>query len=764
MSRIRMAVEIHNLSGHELTLVGSAFEVGSWTDPWEPRARVANGAREEFRAEGDLTVVATTGTEGNVRYAVGGDESRQLYVHWNSPLVESDYGNTFHVWAPGGYDVVHTGGQGHEARLTITLQPSTRHAVAGFAPSTHGLHFGNGWSDLPAMTVGWIWNRLLEHLTGGAARRLGIGTVDESWLPVTSAAQGLCGGMVFTVMDYWAAGVRPPSTRTNPSTESDPLFRHIRDRLRDSFDITGSGHRWLAYSSPHYPNGDEGVIQTAGLARGRSWITYRDEWPRIRADIDAGHLSPVGLIQTDQLAVGDNHQVLAYAYQRDGQRVSLWIYDPNVPDDDHVVLEFDVTDTAGEVHVRRTSHGVPRPGKRIFAIFRMDGYSPVRPPAVRTPVTIAALHTRPGIEGSLALFAADEHGTALSMHWPDDASGSWSAWYPVGEGRFDPSTPITAVTTRTRPEGAVTLFTLRPDGKVWSTFFPSTTSPTAWSGWFALGENTFALGATVTAVRTRDAVDGSVTLFVPGLDGRVWSCFWPAGPTGADWSGWFPIGDAVFPVGAPITAVRSRLGLEGSISLYVTGNDGRVWSTFWPADPTGTDWSGWFALDGGPFPPGAPVAASHTRPGLDGSISLFVSGNDGQAWSTFWPKAPGSLEWSTWFPLGGVLTPGAPVTAVRPRIGVEGSVTLVAVGQDGRVWSCYWPAPSSSDWSGWFALGENTFPLGATVTAVRPRDEPDGSVTLVVVGHDGRTWSCYWPDTAGLWSGWFPLGDAVLSR
>jgi hypothetical protein len=209
---------------------------------------------------------------------------------------------------------------------------------------------------------------------------LGIFAVSDDWLPITHADAGLCGGMVFAVKDYFAARRLPPARTTAPDSADDPVFQFIRDRLRDSFDLTGSGHRWLGYSSPHYPNGDEGVFQAVGLTRGRSWVTYRDEWPRIRDDIDAGNPSPIGLIQTDTLDIGKNHQVLTYAYQRDGQVVTLWIYDPNYPDRDDIRLEFDVTDTAGNVHVTRYGQASE---PRIFAIMRLDGYLPAHGPEGR---------------------------------------------------------------------------------------------------------------------------------------------------------------------------------------------------------------------------------------------------------------------------------------------------------------------------------------------------------------------------------------------
>ena len=238
------------------------------------------------------------------------------------PINRSQYGNTFHIWAPPRWEVSHWGGQGHEAELETRLRRTARRSVPNFNPHGRGFVFSNSWSsDLPAISVGFLWNRLFESLPGPLGD-LGISRViDENWLPITHADAGLCGGMVYTVMDYYQHHLLPPEQSTNPSSPDDALFKYIRDRLLDSFDVTGQGHRYLGYSSPHYPNGDEGVIQNvAGLARGRSWVTYREEWPRIQADIDAGKLSPMGLIQTDNLDVGSNHQVLAYAYEKSGQK------------------------------------------------------------------------------------------------------------------------------------------------------------------------------------------------------------------------------------------------------------------------------------------------------------------------------------------------------------------------------------------------------------------------------------------------------------
>jgi hypothetical protein len=141
-----------------------------------------------------------------------------------------------------------------------------------------------------------------------------------------------------------------------------------------------------------------------------------------------------------------------------------------------------------------------------------------------------------------------------------------------------------------------------------------------------------------------------VSLYAPGLDGRVWSAFWPKTAGSTDWSGWFPIGDNKFAPGATITAVHPR-SLDGAVSLYAPGLDGRIWSAFWPKTAGSTDWSGWFPIGDNKFVPGATITALHPR-SLDGAVSLYAPGLDGRVWSAFWPKTAGSTDWSGWFPIG----------------------------------------------------------------------------------------------------------------
>jgi hypothetical protein len=382
-SRIRMYVYITNETEHTLSLTSRELESGEFTDDWYPPGVIQPGQRVGFQGEGDLFLTGTTGTEGRVRYNIDADDGGELYIHWNSPLIESQYGNTFHIWAPPGWEVTHSGGQGHRAELEIRLRRTGLRAVPDFHPHGRGIPFLNDWSaDLGAVYIGQVINALFA-LEPGVLGELGVEPVDDqAFGPITHADTGFCGGMVFTVMDYHANHLLPTTMTMSPTDESDLVYQHCRDRLWDSFDVHGQGHRYLGYSSPLYPNGDEGVSQTAGLARGRSWVTYRDAMSDIQADIDAGRLSPLGLIRSDELDIGQNHQVLAWAYEKSGQDVTLHIYDPNEGQKD-VTFKFNITATDGEVHIERFVEGTLNNDKRIFCIFRTNGYVAKMPPMGR---------------------------------------------------------------------------------------------------------------------------------------------------------------------------------------------------------------------------------------------------------------------------------------------------------------------------------------------------------------------------------------------
>ena len=260
-----------------------------------------------------------------------------------------------------------------------------------------------------------------------------------------------------------------------------------------------------------------------------------------------------------------------------------------------------------------------------------------------------------------------------------------------------------------------------------------------WSGlndrWRNIG-GVFPTNAPVTAIARKP---GILDLFITGNDGRVYTSWFVEGQS--DWSGlndlWRNIG-GVFPPGAPVTAVARKSGI---LDLFITGNDGRVYTSWWVEGQS--DWSGlndrWRNI-GGVFPRGAPVTAVARKPGI---LDLFITGNDGRVYTSWFVE--GQSDWSglndRWRNIGGVFPPGAPVAAVARKPGI---LDLFITGNDGRVYTS-WFVEGQSDWSGlndrWRNIG-GVFPNAAALGAVARR--PD-QLDVFVTGNDGRVYTSWWP-------------------
>jgi hypothetical protein len=190
-------------------------------------------------------------------------------------------------------------------------------AVPRFLPSQHGFRFANRWPAGPTVTFGPLDPRIL-----------GVG----------DASAGLCGGMVAVVRDLFEAGIAIPADAEPPANGS-PRFRAIVRRQVESLD-------WLRVPLRFYDlqaaRADPPRGFSAALGRKPARIVaVRDEWPKIRADIDAGRAPIVGLVRVagwSPRLLTANHQVLAYAYDADAVGFRIRVYDPNHPGRDDVEL------------------------------------------------------------------------------------------------------------------------------------------------------------------------------------------------------------------------------------------------------------------------------------------------------------------------------------------------------------------------------------------------------------------------------------------
>jgi hypothetical protein len=314
-----------------------------------------------------------------------------------------------------------------------------------------------------------------------------------------------------------------------------------------------------------------------------------------------------------------------------------------------------------------------------------------------------------------------------------------------------PTPPNASISAVARKPENLDLFITGNDGRVYTSWWFAGSD---WSGindnWRSIG-GIFPPGAPVSAVARKPE---NLDLFITGNDGRVYTSWWFAG---SDWSGindnWRSIG-GIFPPGAPVSAVARK---PENLDLFITGNDGRIYTSWWFA---GSDWSGindnWRPI-GGFFPVGAPVSAVARQPGI---LDLFVVGNDGRVYTSWFVE--GVSDWSgindSWRPIGGFFPVGAPVSAVARQPGI---LDLFVVGNDGRVYTS-WFVEGVSDWSGindsWRPIG-GFFPVGAPVSAVARQP---GILDLFVVGNDGRVYTSWFVEGVSDWSGindsWRPIG------
>jgi hypothetical protein len=240
----------------------------------------------------------------------------------------------------------------HVPKLEEEKKKRKKIAEAQFQPSLHGFIFSNQWRDYPGYHYSIQvppWPKI--SFTTGSTTSL-----------------GLCGGMSFAARDFYETKSGNPRV-DKPSADS-PLYRYIRDRQADSvvynnFEAVG---KFLALMNPALPDHDTWV------ARGRAWKTIKEEWPKIKGDLDRdSRLCCLGLVLVktyDLEKISDNHQVLAYGYDLDGDlNLNIYVYDPNYPNIDSMHLHLNISNPrhTTEMSLYKGSMYV----KKIYAFFQL---------------------------------------------------------------------------------------------------------------------------------------------------------------------------------------------------------------------------------------------------------------------------------------------------------------------------------------------------------------------------------------------------------
>ena len=228
--------------------------------------------------------------------------------------------------------------------------------VPGFVPSTSGFHFSNGaWPHLPLLII-----------------QTPFGPIN-----IGDTAMGVCGGMVYVVRDIFDIHALPPAQITAPSTTDDPVCQYTVARFFDSF-TPGAITTYYALMDPALPDHETEASQIGLAPHGRGWTMINDAWPKIRADIDSGHPSPIGLVlikSLNPIDLGHNHVVLVYGYDLIGTDLTLHIYDPNyatAPFCDTRTIRLNIADPLHTVAVQSDYSS-------LNCFFHLDDYRAVMP-------------------------------------------------------------------------------------------------------------------------------------------------------------------------------------------------------------------------------------------------------------------------------------------------------------------------------------------------------------------------------------------------
>src|SRR6478672_5498069 len=277
-----VSININNLTAFALTKIEEEVDHGAWTNDNPPPQTIAPHTRIYFEGESDGIM---TGTEGYVRYHIEDGLNSDFYFHWDNPYASNvigDHYNIFHEFTNEKYAIWHTGNDNDQNEgIELYIDVSKDVVVPGFLPSVSGFKFPNKWNDfgypIPALNDIPI-----------------IGDIKFG-----DASNGLCGGMVFAVRDYFEARVPIPPTTTVPNNANDPLTKYIIDRLLASLDLNDVT-MYLKLMNPVYADTDENLFNQLG-EEGRAYITIKEEFPMIKNDIDNGHPCPIGLIRIKSL-------------------------------------------------------------------------------------------------------------------------------------------------------------------------------------------------------------------------------------------------------------------------------------------------------------------------------------------------------------------------------------------------------------------------------------------------------------------------------
>ena len=296
----------------------------------------------------------------------------------------------------------------------------------------------------------------------------------------------------------------------------------------------------------------------------------------------------------------------------------------------------------------------------------------------------------------LDVFVVGGNGTVYTAAWDSNVKESeWRGWWPIEGVTAPPGSCVTAVS---RAPNKLDVFVVANDGRIYTAAWDQNVSQGKWRGWWNIqdGKNC-PPGAPVHAV-ARDA--NKLDVFVVGNDGRIYTAAWDQNVADGKWRGWWNIQDGKdCPPGAPVHAVSRD---SNKLDAFVVGNDGRIYTAAWDQNVSAGKWRGWWNIqDGKNCPPGAPVYPVSRD---ENKLDVFVTGNDGRIYTAAWDHNVADGKWRGWWNIqeGENCPPGAPVSAASRD---ANKLDVFVIGNDGVVYTAAWDQNvAQAKWRGWWKI------------------------------------------------------------
>ena len=333
------------------------------------------------------------------------------------------------------------------------------------------------------------------------------------------------------------------------------------------------------------------------------------------------------------------------------------------------------------------------------------------------------------------------YGFGVVINWLHDPSSGGSG-SSGGGSSTPPALQSASPTLITFSGGQRELVAVGSDGHIWHAPI-SATDTGSWGAWNWLGSTGGFANATPTLMTF---ADGQRELIAVGQDGHIWHTPIPANDTGS-WGAWNWTGSTGGFAAASPTVITYA---DGSMELIAIGQDGHIWHTPQELTDTGV-WGQWDWLGStGGFAAASPTLIKYAS----GTLELIAVGQDGHIWHDPIPAVDNGT-WGQWDWLGS--TGGFAVASPTLINYADGTLELIAVGQDGHIWHDPIPTVDNGTWGTWNWTGSTGGFTNASPMLIK---YADGTLELTAISQDGHIWHEPIPAVDnGTWGQWDWLGS-----